>query len=99
MSDTPVLDKIPCLESLGNVIPEGYEYFEKVITPGEGLSLPTAYLKWYNLYAPDMPITEAQAAESRAFLATVVDKLKIKDELGFVILHRAGNYLLLMLMT
>ena len=99
MVDAAILDKIPHLERLGNVIPEGYEYREKLITPEEGLSLPTAYLKWYNLYPPETKITEEQMAESRAFLATAVEQLKLKDELGFVILHRAGSYLLLMLMT
>ncbi len=99
MSDASFLDTIPHLESLGNVIPEGYEYYEKVITPGEGLSLPGAYLKWYDLYPLDMKITAEQVAESRAFLATAVEQLGLKNELGFVILHRAGSFLLLMLMT
>jgi hypothetical protein len=99
MSDTAIIDTIPRLENLGNVIPEGYEYYEKIITPREGLSLPTAYLKWYDLYPPDMKITDEQVAECRAFLTTAVERLDLKDELGFVILHRAGSFLLLMVMT
>ena len=99
MSDAPTLDTISHLESLGNVVPEGYEYYEKIFKPAEGLSLPAAYLKWYNLYAPDLPITEEQVTESRAYVATIAKDLKLNGELGFVILHRAGSYLLLMIMT
>ena len=74
-------------------------YAEKLVTPGEDLSLPNAYLKWYDIYPPDVPITAEQAAESRAFIATEVERLGFEAELGFVILHRAGPALLLMLMT
>ena len=99
MPETAVLENIPHLERLGNVIPEGYEYYEKLIRPADGLSLPTAYLKWYNLYPPDAPITDEQLAECRTYVAKAVEELKLKDELGFVILHRAGHYLLLMIQT
>src|SRR5829696_3420618 len=87
------------LQTLGNVVPEGYSYYEKIVTPGEDLSLPHAYLKWYNIYPLDTGISEEQVAESRAFLQSEAQNLNLKDELGFVILHRAGSVLLLMLMT
>jgi hypothetical protein len=92
---------IPNLSQLGNVVPEGYLYYEKVITPGDDFALPNAYLKWYDLYPEDAPITPEQSAEARAYLASEVEagRLKLDDELGFVILHRAGSWLLLMLMT
>jgi hypothetical protein len=83
------------------VVPEGYEYHEKVITPREGLSLPGAYLKWYDLYPPDVEITPEQLAETRDFLAAEAKagQLKLENELGFVILHRAGPMLLLLVTT
>lgn len=92
---------IPPLSRMGNVVPEGYLYYEKIITPGDDLVLPNAYLKWYDLYPDDAPITAEQSAEARAYLAAEVEagRLKLADELGFVILHRAGSMLLLMLMT
>jgi hypothetical protein len=95
------VNQLPNLENLGNVVPDGYSYYEKVFTPAEDLSLPTAYLKWYNLYPDDAPITPEQFAESRTFLAAEVaaGRLQLEHELGFVILHRAGSVLLLMLMT
>ncbi|MBC7813784.1 MAG: hypothetical protein H7175_21685, partial [Burkholderiales bacterium] len=95
------LQTIPNLTQLGNVVPEGYMYYEKIFTPGDDLALPTAYLKWYDLYPSDAPITPEQAAEARAYLASQIEagQPKLDNELGFVILHRAGSYLLLMLMT
>jgi hypothetical protein len=99
MSDALLVETIPHLEDFGNVVPEGYMYYEKLITPSADLSLPNAYLKWYNLYPVDAPITEAQEAECHAFLAAETERLKLDKELGFVILHRAGSFLLLMLMT
>ena len=101
MPDTRIIEKIPRLDSLGNVVPEGYEYYEKVITPGEGLSLTGAYLKWYDLYPPDAAITEEQVAETREFLVAEAEagRLKLEGKLGFVILHRAGPMLLLLVTT
>jgi hypothetical protein len=99
MAHANIADKIPNLEGLGNVVPDGYEYYEKRFTPDEDLSLPTAYLKWYNLYPADKEITPEQVAEGREFLAKEAPNMNLKDELGFVIFHRAGSYLLLMIMT
>ena len=95
------VEQIPHLGDLGNVVPEGYTYYEKLVTPGEGLSLPQAYLKWYDIRRPDVAITEEQAAESRAFIEAEVAAggLKIAGELGFVLLHHVGSALLLMVMT
>jgi hypothetical protein len=93
------VETIPQLARFGNIVPEGYMYAEKLVTPGQDLSLLNAYLKWYNIYPPDLAITAEQAAESRAFIAAEVERLGFEGELGFVILHRAGPVLLLMLMT
>ena len=92
---------IPNLDDLGNVVPEGYLYYEKIIRPGEGLSLPTAYLKWYDLYPEDAEITQEQVAECCAFIEAEVasGRLDLQGNLGFVILHRAGPVLLLLITT
>lgn len=99
MSDVPQVERIDHLNYLGNVVPESYMYYEKHITPGEDLSLPTAYLKWYDLYPVETEITPEQFAKSRLFLAGAVERLMLQDEQGFVILHRAGSVLLLLLTT
>src|SRR5215216_3130649 len=94
-----LLDKTPALDAFGNVAPEGYRYYEKLVTAREDLSLPNAYLKWYDLYPAEDEITPEQAAECRAFVSAQAEQLKLDHELGFVILHRAGPYLLLLLTT
>jgi len=97
--DASLVEKIPHLDRLGNVVPEGYDSTEKLVTPGKDLSLPGAYLKWYEIRPPEVEISQAQVAESRAFLEAEIKRLKIEDELGFVLLHRAGLVLLLLLIT
>jgi hypothetical protein len=92
---TPVVN----LAAFGNVVPDGYLYYDKLIRPGAALSLPRAYLKWYDLYPESDPITPEQDAECRAFLTEEIERLKLQQELGFVILHRAGSYLLILLTT
>lgn len=104
MANTSVVVKIAdlgSLGSLGNVVPEGYEYYQKMVRPGEDLSLPNAYLKWYDIYPPDAEVTQEQVAEGRAHLEGEVEagKLRLEGNLGFVLLHRAGKMLLLMVTT
>jgi hypothetical protein len=97
--DAQIVETVANLSQLGNVVPEGYGYYEKLITPAQDLSLARAYLKWYDLYPADVPITAEQREECREFVAAEVERLKIDHELGFVIFHRAGSWLLLMIMT
>ena len=93
------INEIPQLGALGNVVPDGYNYFEKITKPFEGLALPNAVLKWYDLYPDEALITKEQREESRHFLRKEVKagRLKLDGELGFVILHRVNSGLLLLL--
>jgi hypothetical protein len=99
MSVTYHVEQIPQLGAFGNVVPDGYMYSQKHVTPREDLSVSNAYFKWYDIYPPAVEITPAQRAESRAFVAAEAQRLQFDHELGFVLLHRAGPYLLLMVMT
>jgi hypothetical protein len=99
MSNSPAVQTSLDLAAFGNVVPEGYMYYEKLITPDNDLSLPNTYLKWYNLYPADAEITPEQVKECRAFIEAEAKHLDLNGDLGFVILHRAGNYLLLLLTT
>ena len=83
------------LASLGNVVPEGYTYYTKRVVPADELRLPSARLKWYDIYPDDAPVTPDQRAEAR----TLVSGLDLGADLGFVILHRAGGVLLLLVTT
>jgi hypothetical protein len=97
MADTAAAETILHLSRLGNVVPEGYTFYEKLVTPKQGLSLPRAYLKWYDICRPDVTISQEQLAESRAFVTAEVERLKLNDELGFVLLHHCGSVLLMMI--
>jgi hypothetical protein len=99
MSMTYHTDHIPQLSELGNVVPEGYHYYQKLVTPRKDLSVGRAYFKWYDIYPQEDEITAAQLEESRVFVAAEAQRLQLANELGFVILHRAGPFLLLMIMT
>jgi len=101
MAETQQGAALPPLSRLGNVVPAGYQYYEKLVTPDADLSLLGACLKWYNIRPPDAEITPEQVAESRAFVQTEVatGRLPLEDDLGFVLLHRAGAALLLLVIT
>jgi hypothetical protein len=101
MSKKLTQELISNLSELGNVMPDGYKYHKKTITPGEQLNVKGACLKWYNLYRPYNEITQEQIHETRDFIKSEAEsgRLKLEGELGFVILHRAGDYLLLMVNT
>ncbi len=101
MEEIFIKDKILNLSDLGNVIPKGYNYYKKKITPGLQLNLPDACLKWYELHPPDIKITDNQVQGTKAFIEaeTKTGRLKLENELEFVILHRAGDYLLLLITT
>jgi hypothetical protein len=101
MQKTPTAETNPDLFHLGNVVPDGYQYINKIVTPGSLLNVAGACLKWYNLYPPGSDITPVQVQEAREFIKaeTESERLKLEGELGFVILHRAGDYLLLIITT
>lgn len=99
MASAPGIEKMTPLADYGNVVPDGYLYYQKDVTPNDDLVTPAAYLKWYDIYPMDAPITPEQTAECRAFVTAEVERLQLKQELGFVLLHRAGTYLLLMIIT
>lgn len=87
------------LAGFGNIVPDGYAYTEKLVVPGPLLQLAQAQLKWYALHPPETPIAPEQDAEARAYVAAEAQRLQLDRELGFVILHRAGTALLLLLTT
>ncbi len=89
------------LSEIGNVIPEDYNYYEKKVESGELLILPEACFKWYNLFPIKNEINQEQVFETREFIKEEINsgRLKLDKEIGFVILHRAGDYLLLLITT
>ena len=101
MHDTISAEKISMLKDFGNVVPEGYNYYKKKFSPGKPVHIQNALLKWYNLYPVNNAITDEQVREAKTFLKSEAESgiLNLKGELGFAILHRAGDYLLLLVST
>jgi hypothetical protein len=79
------------LAVLGNV-PTEYEHGEKVVRPSTDLAVPGAYLKWYDIHREDTEIPPGTREQARDFLRSeaTAHRLDLRDELGFVVLHRCG---------
>lgn len=95
----PTIDQVHELTLLGNVVPDGYRYYQKMVKPAADLQLPSAYLKWYDIYPLDAEITAEQRSECCNFVAAEATSIPLTGDLGFVMLHRAGSALLLLITT
>lgn len=80
------------LAALGN-LPDGYEHLPKLVRPATDIALPGGYLKWYDIHRADREIPYGVREQARDFLRTeaTAGRLDLRDELGFVILHRCGD--------
>jgi hypothetical protein len=92
MIHSAMTENITPLSAVGNV-PLEYQHYPKLITPAQDLSLPQAYLKWYDVRRAEAAIDESVRIQARAFLRAETDsgRLSITGELGFVILHLCGE--------
>jgi hypothetical protein len=84
----------PCpsdLSAIDNVAP-GYTHRDKLIEPGEGLALTGAWLKWYDIALPEMPVPAEirNLARAAVMREAAGGKMDLAGELGFVILHRCS---------
>ncbi len=80
------------LATLGN-IPPGYRHGQKRVCPSTDIALPGGYLKWYDVHRADVEIPYGVREQARDFLRTeaTASRLDLRDELGFVVLHRCGE--------
>lgn len=87
----PLLPDPAQLASLGNVSGD-YRHVAKQVTPADGLAVPGAYLKWYDVHRDDARVPTGTRDAARDFLRgeASAGRLALRDELGFVILHRCG---------
>jgi hypothetical protein len=99
--DPTEIRNIANIENLGNHVVENYGHSKKLVIPQDDLSLPNAYLKWYDVCRLDKTITPELAQESRAFIQQEAEtgRLKLENDLGFVILHLAGSVAMLIICT
>lgn len=76
-------------------------HVNKLVTAGADLSLPTTYLKWYDIRRHDVDMPPELAHESREFLRAEVEagRLFIDHQFGFVEVHRCTSVLFLLVFT
>ena len=67
-----------------------YVHRDKLITPRGPLTIGATRLKWYDLAVPEQGVEPAVATLARAHLESDDAVLKLRGDLGFVILHRCG---------
>jgi hypothetical protein len=80
------------VRGLGSV-PVEYEHYDKEIVPATRLSLPGTVLKWYDIQRSDAPVPAEIRRMARLSLVDEAESgaLDLRDQLGFVILHRCGE--------
>jgi hypothetical protein len=73
-------------------VADAYVHRDKWITPARPLDLGGIRLKWYDVAARDTPVEPAIATLARAHLTREAggDALRLKGDLGFIVLHRCG---------
>ncbi|MET9295713.1 hypothetical protein [Streptomyces sp. NPDC003077] len=83
---------LPQLADLGN-IPADYVHVRKNIRPADLLTVPGAIFKWYDVYADDRDVPKDVREEAREYLAAeaAAGRLELRGEIGFTLLHRAGD--------
>lgn len=87
----PLLPDSDQLARLGAVSAH-YRHHAKQVDPAEGIALPGGFLKWYDVHDPDAPIRPETQYQARDLLRgeASAGRLRLRDELGFVVLHRCG---------
>jgi len=80
----------------------GYGHVRKIVQAAPPVTLPSgSELKWYDLHREQAVIPPPVRQEARDFLRAEAEagRLAITGELGFVILHQAGDVFLLVVCT
>jgi hypothetical protein len=82
----------PMLDELAE-IPADWAHTAKRIYPGVDLSLPGAYLKWYDIREEGQAATPEVSDEARDYLRAEVaaGRIQFQQELGYALLHLDGG--------
>jgi hypothetical protein len=78
-----------------------YQHQQKSVRPGPALVTNDVYLKWSLIEPESLPITPAQVNEAQVFLLEELStgRLKLHNEIGFVVQHRCTKVLILYVCT
>jgi hypothetical protein len=100
MSEAESVQDISYLRKFGQVASE-YRHRPKVARPGEALVTPAVYLKWYDIYYEETPISPQLVDQARSFLLAELEagRLALKNEIGFAVHHRCSAAYILYICT
>jgi hypothetical protein len=100
MPEPESVQDISHLGRLEQVAPE-YRHRQKFVKPGDALISPKVYLKWYDIYREEMPISSQLVHVARDFLLSEIEtgKLPLENELGFLIHHQSADIYILYVCT
>jgi hypothetical protein len=78
-----------------------YQHRPKFVRPGPALVTNDVYLKWSLIEPEPLPITPTQINEAQEFLLEELNsgRLKLTNEVGFVVQHRCAKVLILYVCT
>ncbi len=78
-----------------------YKHQNKSVRPGPALETNNVYLKWTLIEPESLPITPDQINEAQTFLLEELSsgRLKLHNEVGFVVQHRCAKVLILYVCT
>ena len=89
------------INHLFSQVSSDYEHQTKSVRPGPALVTNGVYLKWSLIEPESLPITPSQIDGAQAFLLEGLSsgRLKLHNEIGFVVQHRCANVLILYVCT
>jgi hypothetical protein len=82
-------------------VSSSYQHQNKFVRPGPALVTNDVYLKWSLIEPEPLPITPTQINEAQEFLLEELNsgRLKLTNEVGFVVQHRCAKVLILYVCT
>jgi hypothetical protein len=89
------------IDHLFSQVSSTYKHQNKSVRPGPALITPEVYLKWSLIEPESLPITPSQVEEAQAFVLEelISGRLKLNNEVGFVVQHRCAKVLILYVCT
>ena len=89
------------ISHLFSQVSSGYKHQTKSVRPGPALVTNDVYLKWSLIEPESLPITPSQIDGAQEFLLEELstERLKLHNEIGFVVQHRCANVLILYVCT
>src|SRR5581483_1753933 len=95
-----IVQDISYLSKFEQVAPE-YQHRQKFVRPGDALITSKVYLKWYDIYREELPISSKLVQDARSFLLAEMEagRLPLMNELGFVIHHQCRDLYILYVCT